>query len=185
MWSRAPKVGLLVASATLPAAEAAPTPISVEASIDRFVDVCAKGSGRFTPGSVEPLGFRKLPDPVRDYFGKVDDGSFYKLRAEKVTYLLNFHPTIRRGDEYKQICAIVIRDIPFIKALRLIAPRLGIALPGKAPRGSYGIDFFMPKYGFQLKVRDIGTRLNNGAPIGYSQVLLQISPYREIVGRSP
>lgn len=150
--------------------------MTLEQTLDRFIDVCAKGSGRFDPKMIKAISYNELVSPIRRYIGKSEDGKFFKINDKNRSYLINFFPKRVDGDEYKQICAIVIPNIRVKDAIRLTGMKLGIGVPSRIPSKSTNIIYESKKYGFQIIYKDIRLRTNTGWPIGMPMILIQISP---------
>lgn len=174
-------------AAALPAALLLCGNNSVDASIDqslsRFVAACTRGEGRFPRGSIAQVSYRDLPVAVQRHFGRVEEGAFYRLADKAGSVLMNFHPRQIHGDEYKQICAIVVPQVRFDHILETVAPKLGMPLPPAEHRRGDRLEYFNSKDEYQIVVRDIQPRFRHSAggsfKLSNAMILVQISPLRK------
>lgn len=154
---------------------------SLDQTFDRFVSVCAKGGGRFLRGSINPIPYAKLPEPVRNHYGNVPDGKFFELKDAYGSYLIDFTPQVVRGDEYLHVCALLVPGLDIRKGAKIGLSKLRLPTPARFPVTLRQLLFDDPQNGYLVFFKDVRQRLSNGAWLkGHELFLMQISPTRAV-----
>ena len=123
--------------------------------VDKFRQACMQGQTSFASGQIKEIEAKSMGSDVRSYYSGATGARYYEIALSEPAYLV-FWKRKPSGYYYTQGCAVITRNLPYIKAWELVlrvqfSSRERARLLQTEAEG-YAVDFPLPEEGRKITI---------------------------------